>query len=101
MASLLALKYTPIPGGIRIAPVAMTNQRRTTSVLCRLSRSKITKAQIKQSAGLHTDDFRDLSALIVSGYDDVKVDKQRGFARGKWGINAVESFGLILKKDSV
>ena len=38
MASLLALKYTPIPGGVRIAPVAMTNQSRTTSVLCHLSR---------------------------------------------------------------
>lgn len=63
--------------------------------------SKITKAQIKQSARLHTDDFRDLSVSIVSGYDDVKADKQRGFARGKWGINAIESFGLILKKDSV
>lgn len=40
--------------------------------------SKITKAQIKQSGRLHTDDFRDLSVLIVSGYDDVKADKQRG-----------------------
>ena len=63
--------------------------------------SKITKTQIKQSARLHTDSFRDLSVLIVSGYDDVKADKQRGFTRGKWGINAIESFGLVLKKDSV